>query len=250
MFWHNKARFCKLTVLYCVSPPPDTNSFMTPKTSKAESRLSMMLWALLTAMVLGPIANHFPSLNFTLDLLISLVFISGVYAVSVHRISVILTAITAIPMLILLWQNYLPSMPRINIIGPISTILFCGLIINSIYHQIKRTRRISGHTITGALTIYLLLGFGWAMLHLLLYTLQPAGYTGIDPGSTESLLNVFFYFSFVTLTTLGYGDISPVLEIHRSVTMLEAIIGQIYLVVVVAWLVGMKVAQDLETKSK
>jgi hypothetical protein len=141
-------------------------------------------------------------------------------------------------------------MPNINIIGPISSIFFCGLIINSIYHQIKRTKRISRHTITGALTIYLMIGVGWAMLHLLLYTIEPAGYTGIAPGSTDSLLNIFFYFSFVTLTTLGYGDISPVMEIHRSITMLEAIIGQIYLVVVVAWLVGMKVAQDLEQKPK
>ncbi len=149
--------------------------------SKAENRLSFMLWALLASIIVGPILNQFPFINVTLDILMSFVFISGVYAVSNHRITTILTTITTIPMLIFFWHNYIPSPPIINIIGPIASILFSGLLINSIYHQIKRTRRVSSHTIKGALTIYLFLGFGWAMLHLLLYTWTPAGYVGIPP---------------------------------------------------------------------
>ena len=54
---------------------------------------------------------------------------------------------------------------------------------------------------------------------------------------------VFQYFSFVTITTLGYGDITPVTEVAKAITTLEAIVGQIYLVVVVAWLVGMHVSR-------
>ena len=216
--------------------------------SKAESRLSLMLWTLLASIILGPLLNHFPYINVTLDLLMSFVFISGVYTVANHRLSTILTSISTIPMLFFLWQAYIPLPAAINIIGPIAGMFFSGFLINSIYHQIKKTRRVSGHTIKGALVIYLLLGFGWAMLHLLLFSWEPASYNGIPAGSTNALLNVFFYFSFVTLTTLGYGDISPALEIPRSFTIVEAIIGQIYLVVVVAWLVGMKVAQDLDSK--
>jgi len=56
-------------------------------------------------------------------------------------------------------------------------------------------------------------------------------------------LLVFQYFSFVTITTLGYGDITPVTEVAKAITTLEAIVGQIYLVVVVAWLVGMHVSR-------
>jgi voltage-gated potassium channel Kch len=55
----------------------------------------------------------------------------------------------------------------------------------------------------------------------------------------------FLYFSYVTMTTLGYGDITPIAPIARSLAMLEALIGQIYLVVMIAWLVGMNVSQSL-----
>lgn len=211
-----------------------------------ETKLSLMLWALILSLLLGPIVNHFPSVNFALNLLISLVFLSGVYAVATHRFVVILTAISSVTMLLFLWQEYLPHFFNMAISGPIAAIIFTIMVIGSIYHQIKKTTRISSHTIKGALTIYLLLGFGWAMIHHLLYTFDPASYTGITVTDPDGLTNAFFYFSFVTLTTLGYGDISPALEIPRSFTIMEAIIGQIYLVVVVAWLVGMKVAQDLQ----
>lgn len=213
--------------------------------SSNEARLSLMLGALFAAMILGPIFDQFPSIKLTLNILVSLIFISGVYAVARNRVIAILATLSAIPMILFLWQDNLPSLFDMHIAGPIATIIFSGLVIRSVYYQIAHTRRVSGHTIKGALTIYLLMGFAWAMVHLLLYTYEPTGYNGIAPNYEGDLLSVFFYFSFVTLTTLGYGDISPALEIHRSFTMLEAIVGQIYLVVVVAWLVGMKVAQDL-----
>jgi hypothetical protein len=54
---------------------------------------------------------------------------------------------------------------------------------------------------------------------------------------------VFQYFSFVTITTLGYGDITPVTEVAKAITVLEAVVGQLYLVVAVAWLVGMYVSK-------
>ena len=54
---------------------------------------------------------------------------------------------------------------------------------------------------------------------------------------------VFQYYSFVTITTLGYGDITPVTEVAKTFSPLEAVVGQLYLVVVVAWLVGMHVSK-------
>ena len=59
----------------------------------------------------------------------------------------------------------------------------------------------------------------------------------------------FLYYSFVTLTTLGYGDITPVASLARSLCILEAVLGQLYLVVQVAWLVGVHVSQSMLKKS-
>ena len=84
------------------------------------------------------------------------------------------------------------------------------------------------------------------MLYIVVFNFHPASFNGISKIPVDEMMGVFLYFSFVTLSTLGYGDISPAIEITRSLAILEAMAGQIYLVVVVAWLVGMKIAQDLE----
>jgi hypothetical protein len=61
---------------------------------------------------------------------------------------------------------------------------------------------------------------------------------------------LFFYYSFVTITTLGYGDITPVTDVAKSFSFLEAVVGQIYLVVLVARLVGIHIAQSMGRKSR
>lgn len=60
----------------------------------------------------------------------------------------------------------------------------------------------------------------------------------------------FIYFSLVTITTLGYGDIVPTTNLARSLATLEAVIGQLYLMTTVAWLVGVRVTQSRERKSR
>ena len=97
------------------------------------------------------------------------------------------------------------------------------------------------NVIYAAIAVYLFIAFMWAFLFLLVEKLQPGS---ITLGGTEESTFHFFYYSFVTITTLGYGDITPTSEIARSLALLEAVIGQIYLVVLVARLVGIHIAQS------
>ena len=90
--------------------------------------------------------------------------------------------------------------------------------------------------------MYLLAALLWAFVYTFLELVDPASFN-IDLGQPQGYLLVFQYFSFVTITTLGYGDISPVTEVAKAFAVLEAVVGQIYLVVVVAWLVGMYVSK-------
>jgi|TARA_B110000116_G_scaffold267958_1_gene281180 hypothetical protein len=105
--------------------------------------------------------------------------------------------------------------------------------------QVMFTGDIDGNKILGAICLYLLMGLIWAVLYTLVQLSIPNSFTNIN-NSNEwfTLFPDFIYFSFVTITTLGFGDISPLLPISRFLVYFEAIVGQFYLAILVASLVG------------
>ncbi|MGO9373962.1 MAG: potassium channel family protein [Syntrophobacteraceae bacterium] len=102
--------------------------------------------------------------------------------------------------------------------------------------------RASGHRIAGAVTIYLLLGLIWTRLYQLLELVSPGSFR--FPAGEDLNASALTYFSFVTLATLGYGDITPISLVARDLAVLEAIMGQLYLVILIAWLVSHGVAKS------
>jgi hypothetical protein len=106
-----------------------------------------------------------------------------------------------------------------------------------------KTEMINREIIYQAILLYLLAALLWAFLYTLLELVDPASFN-VDLDQLQSHLLVFQYYSFVTITTLGYGDITPVTEVAKAFSVLEAVVGQLYLVVVVAWLVGMHVSSN------
>lgn len=101
-------------------------------------------------------------------------------------------------------------------------------------------RELTANKLMGSLCVYLLIGVGWSILYAFVYLLTPNAFSNIQGKSGELL-----YYSFVTLTTLGYGDIVPVTPVARTLAYLEAIAGQFYLAVLVAGLVGAYVSRRL-----
>ena len=96
--------------------------------------------------------------------------------------------------------------------------------------------------LVGAACIYLLSGALWGIVYFLLSVISPGSFVGIVGESWSEQLNEFTYHSFVTLTTLGYGDITPAAPVARTLNYLEAVLGQLYLTVLVASLVGIHIA--------
>tara|TARA_B100000809_G_scaffold110102_1_gene108647 strand:- start:1362 stop:2093 length:732 start_codon:yes stop_codon:yes gene_type:complete len=105
--------------------------------------------------------------------------------------------------------------------------------------QVMFTGNIDGNKILGAICLYLLMGLIWAVLYTLIQLSFPNSFTNIN-NSNEwfTLFPDFIYLSFVTITTLGFGDISPLLPISRFLVYFEAIVGQFYLAILVASLIG------------
>jgi hypothetical protein len=104
--------------------------------------------------------------------------------------------------------------------------------------------RVDANRLLGAISIYLAAGYAWGFLYALMELWVPGSFAGLAAGeagpSGQDLVRELIYFSFVTLTTLGYGDITPGASLARDLAVLEAIFGQLYLAVVIARLVGLQ----------
>ena len=104
--------------------------------------------------------------------------------------------------------------------------------------------------VAGALCGYLLIGVAFGHFYSLAELRIPGSFNGVDPHLSKPQSHLALtYFSFATLTTVGYGDITPARPTVRSMAAAEAVIGQFYLAVLVADLVGKRIAQALSRDS-
>ena len=119
------------------------------------------------------------------------------------------------------------------------TAIFLLVAVLILIMKIFSEKVITAETIKGGIAVYFMMGFLWAFLYTLLILLHPDSIS-FPMGSVE--YSDITYFSFTTLTTLGYGDVTPVSWLARNLTILESTFGQIYLTVLIARLVGLHVA--------
>jgi voltage-gated potassium channel len=108
--------------------------------------------------------------------------------------------------------------------------------------QVLFSGPIDGNKIVGAICIYLLMGLIWALLYLFIAQTIPDAFNGLEQRVWYDNFADVAYFSFVTLTTLGYGDISPIVPIARFLVYMEAIVGVFYMAILVASLIGIRVS--------
>ena len=209
--------------------------------SHSKQRLLILLCLILGLMVLVPIVQRFIALRIFIDIFVTAIVISMVYTVSNKKGHVIIGLILAIVMLAFLWLQYFHPNKWIAAISMLTGILFGALVITSILSFMLKSAEVNREIIYAAILVYLLAALMWAFAYTFLELIDPASFN-IDLERPQGFLLLFHYYSFVTITTLGYGDITPVSEVAKSLSVLEAVVGQLYLVVVVAWLVGMHVS--------
>lgn len=142
---------------------------------------------------------------------------------------------------LLLFTSY-NSHPLLNLIDYIMAFLFMALIVGFIVRHIARKKNVDWAIIVSSINGYLLLGVLWALMLHTVYTLEIKLSASVPafrfPENVPPDFYDFIYFSFVTMTTLGYGDIVPVSAASRSLALLISISGQFYMTLLVAMLVG------------
>ena len=116
--------------------------------------------------------------------------------------------------------------------------------------QVLLVGDIDGNKIIGSLSLYLLLGLIWATIYLLILVMDPQAFSGIEAGNWQQIFSRVAYYSFVTLTTLGYGDILPTNHIAEFFVYMEAIVGVFYMAIIVSSLISLRLAAIQDKKSK
>lgn len=189
------------------------------------------------------------------QIVLAVALVGGIYAVGANKLLRRLILANLFPAVVLgtlVELEWIPEWPWALGVWAGYVVGFSLVGVAMTYHLI-RERRVTLDTIASALATYLLFGLVWALLFVAFEHFDPDAFAGlgveIDHGlgapGEKSQLKAMLYFSFTTLTTLGYGDIVPVNPLARSLAVLEAAFGQIYLAILVARLVGIHTARAM-----
>lgn len=203
-------------------------------------RYFLLFVFLLGYLICYPYAQNSSAGYYTFRLFAIAVTLLSVYAVSVRRSLILVALVLAVPDIV----EHIQLLPRdtsvISLLNISLTFVFDAFIIVVIFRQVFVHGRATAETIMGALCIYLLVGYGFSTVYGLLNIVQPHAFY-MDPVvnmRTTPMRFDFIYYSFGTMTSLGAPGITAVSDQARSISVMEAILGVLYLAVMIARLMG------------
>ncbi len=208
-----------------------------------------MLIGLLSLLLLTPImARYLPDgAGRGIQIAFMLIMFIGVWSLqSDKRLFSIGITLTAFDIIISAINFFLQS-AQLQLLSLVLVLLFCILSAVIAMRQILFKGKVSTNKLVGSICIYLLIGIIWAFFYFFIDLLNMGAFEGLEAHKGHGAIWEYIYFSFVTLTTLGYGDISPVNEVARTMVFLEAICGQFYLAILVASLVGAHMVEHVSS---
>lgn len=180
-----------------------------------------------------------PLTRFVFDVALSMLLLAGIGVASERpRVRNALMAFVVVA-LALRWLEWGIPSADLDVGAAAAGLASTGLLAGVMVVRAFRGGQVTYDRILGAVAVYLLLGVTWAQAYGLLASLVPGAFN--PPGVASGSPYDFFYYSVVTLTTVGYGDITPLHPIARSLAMLEALTGQLYPAILLARLVSLEV---------
>ena len=214
-------------------------------------RFLVLLISLLLLLVIQPIVRGFSVRSPLFSIFYSLVMVAAMLSLFEGRWLRWTVLGLGVSVLLGRWLSFLlaaSSENAITLADHFGEIIFLALVAAMILRAIFTQGSISMDSIFGAICVYLLVGLAWGSLYSVIEVSSPGSFQASGKlantlNSAETRQPVLAYFSFVTMTTVGYGDVTPVSPPARTLAWLEAMMGQFYIAVLVAFLIGIRVSQ-------
>ena len=203
----------------------------------------ILLACLLATVLFYPVLMALPH-GLVLHILLSAVIASGVNSCSFRKRTKRILQISGVTAITIIWLDFFVMSDKMHVFTFGSIFIYVVAIVFFLIRHVARSENVTATLILSAINGYLLMGLLGA---LMLDIVDVAGGNLIDSnappaidfaGGTAAAFHDYLYFSFVTLTTLGYGDVTPVSPTTKSISIAIAIAGQFYLTILVAMLVG------------
>ena len=205
-----------------------------------------LLTSLLGFLLLTAILAQYPAIggDQILMFLLEATLIVGIWSLVRQRFwfmaGVVLIAIGAMNIILEMVINHSWA-PYINLIVALLFYLFTTVIA---FRSLLTGNRINLNMIMGSICVYILVGISWSIFYFFVSVIHPGAFNGVTVIGAKQQFYDLLYYSFVTLSTLGYGDITPVTPIARTLAYIEALFGQFYIAILVASFVGMHISRS------
>ena len=214
----------------------------TDVSAKGVFRFSVpyFLCVLILNILVSPFVDEFRGGFFVEAVLMSLVFLSALLAIG-GRLRTLVGALLVSPALVGEWLSYGWPGRSLSVVVFASGLLFIGFVVLEFLRFILRAPRVDFGVFCAGIATYLMLGLLWSFAYILVDHLVPNSFVfTVGPDSSHSM-NHFnaLYFSFTTLSTVGYGDIVPVSGAARMLAIVEAVFGMFYVTLLIARLVSL-----------
>ena len=197
-----------------------------------------LLLSLLGFLLASPFVEHSPRAILLFYLLYTGMLLVAAYAVGTRSRAFWVAVFLGFGGIAMLWVGFVLSHQGMATTGMLTYVAFGFVVIGALLERVLNAERVDFDVLCTAVSIYLLLGVVWGVSYVAILELAPHSFGGRDLPSTGAAGSLL-YFSFVTLTTLGYGDITPVGDFVRIWSALEAVTGVLFIATLVARLVSL-----------
>ncbi|HYL57702.1 MAG TPA: ion channel [Candidatus Acidoferrales bacterium] len=215
-------------------------------------RFSVLLLAILTLLIVQPLVAAHAIAQTLLTMMLAFVLLSAVYAFRSSRAYFWIATTLMVPTFVMRFAVVFAPSATVEFIAALLSALFLLVTVVALVSRLFSIRSVSLDTISAAICAYLLMGISWGFLYAAVELAHPQSFsaallqTGNGATAPEiASLHIFIYYSFVTLTTTGYGDILPLSQVARILSMLEAVFGTLYIAILISRLVSLELAQSM-----